>query len=128
MEVRQRGGSRLEERPGPLMKEALVTSKMTCSGETLLHVDGDAVGSRDRIMILCGTCDGDRMRPPVQTLNLPRKTLLILSIHVCMDMRRLGALGQVVLHIERVADLVPIFGRPQVRQPSSSTRRSADPP
>src|SRR5687767_4451209 len=69
------------------------------------------MSGRDRIVILCGTGDGDLMRSPVQTLNLPRKTLLILSIHVGMDMRRLGALGQVVLHVERVADLVPVFRR-----------------
>src|SRR5512141_912007 len=66
---------------------------------------------RDRIVVLCGTGDCDLVRPPAQALERSRKTFLILIVHICMDMCTLGALGQLVLHLKGVADLVPVLGR-----------------
>ena len=77
----------------------------------LLHLNGDRIGGRDKIVVLRGTFHGDLVRPLAQALKLPFKTFLILIVHVRMDMRSLGALGQVVLQLKAVADLVPVLGR-----------------
>src|SRR2546423_4414682 len=77
----------------------------------LLHVDVDGMVGRDKIVVLCGAFHGDLVRPLAQALKLPFKTLLILIVHVSMDMRSLGALGQVVLQLKAIADLVPVLGR-----------------
>src|SRR6185436_5369161 len=69
------------------------------------------MGGRDKIVVLGSPGYGDLVRPSTQALQLSRKTLLILIVHIRMDMRRLGAFGQVVLHLKVVADLVPVLGR-----------------
>ena len=69
---RVKGGTRWEiGAPGPLSQETLVAVKM--AGLALLHVDGDAMGGRDRIVILGGAGHSDLMRPLAQTLQLPEK-------------------------------------------------------
>src|SRR5437870_5048686 len=77
----------------------------------LLHVNGDGMVGRDKIVVLRGTFHGDLVIPLAQALKLPFKTLLILIIHVHMDMRSLGALGQFVLQLKAVVDLFPVLGR-----------------
>lgn len=57
--------------PGPLSQEALVALKM--AGPALLHVDGDAMASRDRIVVLCGAGHSDLVCPLAQALKLPLK-------------------------------------------------------
>ena len=69
------------------------------------------MGSRDKIVVLRGTFHGNLVHPLAQALKRPRKTLLILIVHVRMDMCSLGALGQLVLQLKAVADLVPVLGR-----------------
>src|SRR5256885_9435163 len=77
----------------------------------LFHFDSDGMGGRDKIVVLRGTFHGDLVIPLAQALKLPFKTLLILIIHVHMDMRSLGALGQFVLQLKAVVDLFPVLGR-----------------
>ena len=69
------------------------------------------MGGRDKIVVLRGTFQSDLVVPLAQALNLPIKTLLILIVHVRMDMRSLGALGQLVLQLKAVVDLFPVLGR-----------------
>src|SRR4249919_3710262 len=77
----------------------------------LFHFDCNGMGGRDKIVVLRGTFQSDLVVPLAQALNLPFKTLLILIVHVRMDMRSLGALGQLVLQLKAVVDLFPVLGR-----------------
>ena len=53
---------------------------------------------------------GDLVGPLAQAFKLPFKTFLILIVHVCMDMRTFGALGQIVLHLKLSLTLSPSLG------------------
>jgi hypothetical protein len=58
----------------------------------LLHVDGDALGGRDKVVVLRGTFHGDLVRPPAHALERPRKALLILIVQEQVGMCSLRAL------------------------------------
>src|SRR5215510_6230969 len=77
----------------------------------LFHFDGNGVGGRHNIVVLRGTFYSDLVCSLAQALQCPRKTFLILIVHIHMDMRLLGALGQLIFQIKTVADLISILGR-----------------
>ena len=69
------------------------------------------MGGRDKIVVLCGAGHSDLVIPLAKPLEHPGETLLILTVQVHMGMRRLGAIGQLVLQLKTVVDLIPLLGR-----------------
>src|SRR5215475_11791495 len=75
----------------------------------LFHFNDNRMSGRDKIMVLRGTSHGDLVISLAQALECPRKTLLILTVKVHVDMRSLRALCQLVLQVKAVINLFPVL-------------------
>ena len=75
-----------------------------------MHFYGNGLAGRVEVVVLRGTSHGDLVRPSAQALKRPSKTPLILIVQEHVGMDSLGALGELILQLKAVADLVPVLG------------------